>query len=67
MLDLFRDHDISFNELNEIHEAMLTEKVLPTAAKNMPSEAVSLIEKMVKRKPDDRPTLLEVLTSESLP
>ena len=33
----------------------------------MPDEAVVLIEKMVAEEPDERPSLLEVLTSESLP
>ena len=33
----------------------------------MPEQAVALIEKMIKKDPDQRPTLLEVLTNDSLP
>jgi len=64
---MFREHDISMFELNEIHQNMLEEKVSPQLASKMPEEAVILIEKMVKREPENRPNLLEVLTSEFLP
>ena len=47
---MFRDHDISLQELNEIYEKVKEEQVLPELAKKMPEEAVSLIEKMIKRK-----------------
>ena len=33
----------------------------------MPPDARILIEKMIRTNPDERPNLLEVLTSESLP
>lgn len=46
---MFRDHNISLKELNDIHEAVTKEKVLAIVAKSMPPEAVSLIEKMIKR------------------
>ena len=37
LLDLFRNHDIYLQELNEIHEAVvLREEVLPSLAKQMP-------------------------------
>ena len=64
---MFRDHDISLQELNEIYEKVKEEQVLPELAKKMPEEAVSLIEKMIKRKASQRPTLLEVMTSTDLP
>ena len=67
LLDMFRSHDISYQELNEIHDSVKEEKVLPSLVSDMPSEAVSLIEKMIKKDPNERPTLIEVLTSESLP
>ena len=40
---------------------------MPDLARKMPKSAVELIEKMVKKQPDERPTLLEVLTDEALP
>jgi len=64
---MFRSHDIGGRELQEIHEAVQNEKVLPSLAKEMPEGAVNLIEKMIKKRPQDRPTPLEVLTSEALP
>ena len=64
---MFRDHDISFKELNEIHDSIQKEKVLPSLARSMPEDAITLIEKMVKKEPDERPNLLEVLTCEFLP
>ena len=67
LLDMFRNHDIFISELNDIHEAMLREEVHPSLAKTMPEEAVTLIEKMIKKDPEQRPTLLEVLTNDSLP
>ena len=67
LLDMFRDHDISYQEYNEIHEGIKKEKVIESLAKKMPIEAVTLIEKMIKAEADKRPTLLEVLTSEALP
>ena len=64
---MFRDHDISFKELNDIHDSIQKEKVLPSLARSMPEDAITLIEKMVKKEPDERPNLLEVLTCEFLP
>lgn len=64
---MFRDHDISYQELNEIHESVQNEKVLPSLTKQMPEQAVSLIEKMIKKQASQRPTLLEILTSADLP
>ena len=64
---MFRNHDIFISELNDIHEAILREEVHPSLAKTMPEEAVTLIEKMIKKDPEQRPTLLEVLTNDSLP
>ena len=49
LLDMFRNHDISFIELNEIHESVQNEKVLPSLTKEMPADAVTLIEKMIKK------------------
>ena len=46
---------------------MIKEKVHDSLVDKMPDEAVILIEKMVRKEPDERPTLLEVLTSEWLP
>ena len=37
LLDIFRDHDISFLELNEIHSEMLQGRVKQTIATKMPS------------------------------
>ena len=64
---MFRSHDIAYQELNEIHESVREEKVLPSLVSSMPADAVVLIEKMIKKDPNLRPTLVEVLTSESLP
>ena len=36
-------------------------------ARSVPEDAITLIEKMVKKEPDERPNLLEVLTCEFLP
>jgi len=62
LLDIFRDHDISYRELSDIHEEMLKGKVLKELANKMPESAVTLIEKMVQAEPSLRPSLLEVLT-----
>jgi hypothetical protein len=43
LLDMFRNHDVSFHEINVIHEAMLKGIVEPSIAKKMPSNAVQLI------------------------
>mmetsp|Transcript_10996 Transcript_10996/g.14867 ORF Transcript_10996/g.14867 Transcript_10996/m.14867 type:complete len:167 (-) Transcript_10996:2768-3268(-) len=67
LLDLFRNHDISLFELNEIHESVQNEKVLPSLTKTMPPGAVVLIEKMIKKQPSQRPKLIELLTSSDLP
>lgn len=67
LLDMFRNHDISSMELNNIHEAMINGKVKEDVAKKMPSEAVTLIEKMTQKEPEKRPPLIDVLTSEFLP
>jgi len=49
LLDMFRNHDCSFHELNEIHEAMLQGHVEPKLAKKMPPYAVTLCEKLIQR------------------
>jgi len=43
LLDMFRNHDISGRELQEIHEAMLAGIVEPNLAKKMPPNAVQLV------------------------
>ena len=59
LLDMFRDHSISLQELSEMHEYVVNqEKVLPSLAKNMPDSVVTLIEQMVKKQPNERPNLL---------
>ena len=68
LLDMFRDHNISLQELSDIHECVVkNEKVHESQAKNMPFNAIALIEKMIKKEPDARPTLLKVLQDEKLP
>ena len=47
LLDMFRDHDISYMELSDIHSAMLKGKVEENLAKKMDEKTVILIEKMV--------------------
>lgn len=65
---MFRSHDISLKELSDIHECVVNqEKVLPSLADTMPPRVVTLIEKMIKRQPDQRPNLLEVLHDPLLP
>jgi len=46
---MFRDHDISLTELSDIHEAVRMEEVHESVKKKMPDQAVSLIEKMIKK------------------
>ena len=41
---MFRNHDISFQELNVIHTAMVLGQVEENIAKNMTRETVTLIE-----------------------
>lgn len=43
LLDMFRNHDISGRELQEIHEAMLSGVVEQNLAKKMPLNAVQLV------------------------
>ena len=63
LLDLFRDHDISFQELNELHTATVQGKVEAGLAKQMRDKrTVALIERMIAMDPDERPSVLEVLT-----
>ena len=49
LLDMFRDHDISIKELNDIHESVKEEVVHPALINTMPAYAVSLIQKMIKK------------------
>lgn len=67
LLDLFRSHDISFSELSDIHSAMLKGVIEENLAKKMPLKAKQLVEKMVTQIPDERPTVLEVLTGDLVP
>ena len=62
LLDLFRNHDISFQEQVEIHAAVVQGKVEDSLVKKMHKRTVSLIEKMIAPNPDERPSVLEVLT-----
>ena len=48
---MFRNHDISGRELQEIHEAMLAGIVEPNLAKKMPPNAVQLVQNLTKRNP----------------
>ena len=47
MLDVFRNHDISFLELNELHTEVMQGRVKQSIAEKMPPDAVTLIEKMI--------------------
>ena len=50
LLDMFRCHDISLKELNDIHYHIVTqEKVHPSLVEYMPEPVVTLIEKMIKK------------------
>ena len=59
---MFRNHDISFQELNVIHTAMVLGKVEENLAKRMKRGTLTLIEKMIAMNADERPSVLEVLT-----
>ena len=67
LLDMFRKHDIFHLELVKIHEALKKGVVEESIAKQMDPKAKILIEKLISLDPDKRPTVMEVLTSESLP
>lgn len=64
LLDTFRNHDISFQELNVIHTAMVRGEVEKNLIKTskIDEKTVTLIEKMIAMNPDERPSVLEVLT-----
>lgn len=62
LLDMFRNHDCSFHELNLIHEAMLRGQVETQIAKRLPPTVVQLIERLIKRDPNERPSAVEALT-----
>lgn len=68
LLDMFREYDISLRELSDIHEYVVNqEKVHPSLLDKMPRSVVALIEKMIKKKPDDRPNLMDILNDPLLP
>lgn len=67
LLDIFRDINAYHQVLSSIHTKMLTGKVLPELAVKMPRGAVALIEDMVQKEPEKRPSLLTVLFHEALP
>jgi hypothetical protein len=39
LLDMFRNHDISFSEINKIHEATVRGEIETSVAKKMPENA----------------------------
>lgn len=47
LLDMFRNHDISFKELNDIYDAQMLGKVETSIAKKMPEGVVELIEALI--------------------
>jgi len=47
-MDLFRNHDISFMELQEIYDATRNERITPSLEKELPPEAIDLIKQMVR-------------------
>ena len=65
---MFREYDIGLRELSDIHEYVVNqEKVHPSLLDKMPRSVVALIEKMIKKKPDDRPNLMDILHDPLLP
>jgi len=62
LLDMFRNHDISFRELNDIYDEQMLGKVHVSVAKKMPEGVVDLIESLIQKEPEKRFSAIEVLT-----
>ena len=67
LLEMFRNHDCPGRLIQDILNSVKQGKVEESTREKMPYNAIEIIEKLIQRNPDFRPSVLEILTSELLP